>query len=337
MFNCQSLKNLLNVRRQECSCHDPSRRICCVVETCSIGKVCTYTQQRTVCSASSPEMNSENRKRHEITSRLLLSWIHESKTQNSRIRSNIIEVSKEVRTGTNWSGLPGKSKWHKTAAHQSPYFHRNFLPLSQGIRNQYLHLRRLPVTQFLFLRRQSFAKFFATIPLLLLSHASCCCLHSGARLRSYCFAQSHRLTFLWFYDDCVFISSVVILTRSKCNFLPIEVIFSDLWQCWSNSCWFDCFSGLGFQFIFFQFLFGIHWYHLPIFFSDFQSLCLSYILNSDLGSIQQSFSIIFHSVMLQFSEEIEWGRYSRYKAYPLNEIKSLNIIRYHLTNGINIS
>ena len=35
-------------------------------------------------------------------------------------------------------------------------------------------------------------------------------------------------------------------------------------------------------------------------FSVFQSLCLSYILNSNLGSIQQPFLTIFHSVMLRF-------------------------------------
>ena len=45
-------------------------------------------------------------------------------------------------------------------------------------------------------------------------------------------------------------------------------------------------------------------YDLPIFFSVFQWLCLSYILNSNLGSIQQPFSAVFHSVMLRFSVPI---------------------------------
>ena len=41
----------------------PRKRICCAVEACSIGKVCTNPLLRTVCSASSPEMNSEYRKK----------------------------------------------------------------------------------------------------------------------------------------------------------------------------------------------------------------------------------------------------------------------------------
>ena len=49
--------------RQECRGYDPTKKICCVVETCSIGKVSTYTLLRTVCSASSVEMNSEYRKK----------------------------------------------------------------------------------------------------------------------------------------------------------------------------------------------------------------------------------------------------------------------------------
>ena len=43
---------------------------------------------------------------------------------------------------------------------------------------------------------------------------------------------------------------------------------------------------------------------IQIFFSVFQWLCLSYILNSNRGSIQQPFSAIFHSVMLRFSVPI---------------------------------
>ena len=41
--------------RRECRGHDPAKkRICCTDETCSIGKVCTYTLLRTVCSTSEP-------------------------------------------------------------------------------------------------------------------------------------------------------------------------------------------------------------------------------------------------------------------------------------------
>ena len=39
--------------RRECRGHDPAkRRISCTDEACSIGKVCTYTLPRTVCSTS---------------------------------------------------------------------------------------------------------------------------------------------------------------------------------------------------------------------------------------------------------------------------------------------
>ena len=37
----------------------PRKRICCAVEACYIGKVCTNPLLGTVCSALSPEMNSE--------------------------------------------------------------------------------------------------------------------------------------------------------------------------------------------------------------------------------------------------------------------------------------
>ena len=37
----------------------PGKRICCAVEACSVGKVCTNPLLGTVCSASSPEKNSQ--------------------------------------------------------------------------------------------------------------------------------------------------------------------------------------------------------------------------------------------------------------------------------------
>ena len=83
------------------------------------------------------------------------------------------------------------AEYHSSSV--APDSHPNFLSLVRGIRNQYLHLCREPVAQFSILKRQPIAKFLTAVLLLLLSYASCCCLHSGARLRSCCFAQSHRL------------------------------------------------------------------------------------------------------------------------------------------------
>ena len=45
--------------RQECRVMTPQKRICCADEACSFGKVCTNSLLWTVCSASSPEMDSE--------------------------------------------------------------------------------------------------------------------------------------------------------------------------------------------------------------------------------------------------------------------------------------
>ena len=39
--------------RQECRGHDPAKkRICCTDAACTVGKLCTYTLLRTVCSTS---------------------------------------------------------------------------------------------------------------------------------------------------------------------------------------------------------------------------------------------------------------------------------------------
>ena len=96
---------------------------------------------------------------------------------------------------------------------------------------------------------------------------------------------------LWFCDGgCIFILTSVILTRSLCKFLLIEPIFYCLWLCRSKFCWCDCCSRLGFHFLQ-SLVWGIRWYHLPIFFSVFQSFCWSCILSSILGSIQQPFSL----------------------------------------------
>ena len=41
----------------------PRKRICCADEALLIGKVCMYKLLRTVCNASSLQMNSENKKK----------------------------------------------------------------------------------------------------------------------------------------------------------------------------------------------------------------------------------------------------------------------------------
>ena len=47
--------------RLECRGHDPAKnRICCTDEACSIGKVCTYTLLRTVCSTSNMRCTRKN-------------------------------------------------------------------------------------------------------------------------------------------------------------------------------------------------------------------------------------------------------------------------------------
>ena len=59
--------------RQEYRVRTPRKRICCADEACSIGKVCMYRLLRTVCNASSLEMNSKYKnKRRERPHRLLL-------------------------------------------------------------------------------------------------------------------------------------------------------------------------------------------------------------------------------------------------------------------------
>ena len=107
------------------------------------------------------------------------------------------------------------------------------------------HLSHLILIQFSFLWSEEFVhnnfifvenpimKFLTAVLLLLLSYASSSCLQCGARLRSCCYAQSHRLVFSSFFFDgnVVFILTSVIITQSLCNFLLIEPIFYSLWQC----------------------------------------------------------------------------------------------------------
>ena len=100
-----------------------------------------------------------------------------------------------------------------------------------------------------------------------------------------------------FFDgNFVFILTSVIITQSLCDFLLIEPIFSSLSLCWSNSCWFDCFSRLGFHFPFLQVLvWGNRCCHFPIFFLGLPIalLVLSLELRSELHSaafFQSSFT-----------------------------------------------
>ena len=76
------------------------------------------------------------------------------------------------------------------------------------------------------------------------------------------------------FFDCnvVFNLSSVIFIQSLCIFPQVQPIFSNLWLCWSNYCWFDSSFRLGLRFPFLQVLvWGNHWCHLPISFSVFQS------------------------------------------------------------------
>ena len=57
------------------------------------------------------------------------------------------------------------------------------------------------------------------------------------------------------------------------------------------------------------------------------TLCFFYILNSDLGSIQQPFSAIFHSVMLQFSVPISIS-------FFVGPVPASNLCAFHLVHCI---
>ena len=86
----------------------PRKRICCVVEACSVGKVCTNPLLGTVCSASSPEMNSEYRKKTRDNTQAVAAL--NSQIRISESSDSEIEATREARRGTHRPG---------TAAHQS--------------------------------------------------------------------------------------------------------------------------------------------------------------------------------------------------------------------------
>ena len=80
----------------------------------------------------------------------------------------------------------------------------------------------------------------------------CCCFHmsqvaacSAERVGGA--AALFKVIVSSFLDFCHF-------THSLCIFLLVEPIFSNLWLCCSNYCWFDCFFRLGLHFPFLQVL-----------------------------------------------------------------------------------
>ena len=170
--------------RQECGGHDPTKKICCVVE--AFDKVCMYRLLRTVCNASCLEMDSEYiEKRREIA-------VLNSQILAHRILGFGATSTKKQRkpTGKTSQGIQEKHQLpeRKSAEYHSssvaPDFHPIFFPLCGE-----------PVAQFLTLPRQPITKF---LPLM----CCCCCFHmlqvaacNAERLPSCCFAPSHRLVF----------------------------------------------------------------------------------------------------------------------------------------------
>ena len=121
-------------------------------------------------------------------------------------------------------------------------------------------------------RHEALNPLYCCCYLLLFQVAACIAERVGGAAALFKVIVSSSLDFF----DCnvVSILSSVIFTQSLCIFLLVEPIFSSLWQCWSNYCWFDSFFRLGLHSPFLQVLvWGNHWCHLPTFFSVFQSLC----------------------------------------------------------------
>ena len=102
----------------------PQKRICCAGEACSFGKVCTNPLLRTVCSASSPEMDSDTRKKTRDNTQAVAGMNSQIRISESSDSEQHDESDREARRKTHRPGKPGKETTPEeevadTIAHQS--------------------------------------------------------------------------------------------------------------------------------------------------------------------------------------------------------------------------
>ena len=207
-----------------------------------IGKVCKYKLLRTVCNASSLEMNSENKKKQQKT------W--ETTQADAVLNSQILyhrilgfgaTSTQNRKPGEGHTGQGNQEKHQHPERRSAGYHSATVVPdsypnsLSLVRRNSYtitsslLKTRRVFIDPYSSTFHEAHNTLYCCCCLLMFQVAACIAERVSGAAALFKVIVSSSLDFF----DCnvVFIISSVIFTQSLCIFLLVEPIFSSLWQC----------------------------------------------------------------------------------------------------------